>query len=154
MKLITLTSVIVLGTFVLLGSCKKTETPVDRRAVDKKTIQAYIQSHNLTADSTASGLYYVIDKPGTGKTPSLYSDVKIRYKGMLSNDEVFDEAKTAITLNLSRVIAGWQEGIPKFKEGGQGILLIPSYLGYGTQSTGSIPANSVLIFEVKLDRVL
>ena len=35
-------------------------------------------------------------------------------------------------------------------EGGSGILLIPSALGYGNQAVGSIPANSVLIFEVTL----
>ena len=31
-----------------------------------------------------------------------------------------------------------------------GILLIPSALGYGGQSVGTIPANSVLIFDVNL----
>jgi len=54
---------------------------------------------------------------------------------------------------LSNVIQGWQEGIPLFNEGGSGILLIPSALGYGSQTVNSIPSNSVLIFEVTLLRV-
>ena len=54
------------------------------------------------------------------------------------------------TFPLSNVIQGWQEGIPLFSEGGSGVLLIPSALGYGGQAVGSIPANSVLIFEVSL----
>jgi len=54
---------------------------------------------------------------------------------------------------LTNVIQGWQEGIPLFSEGGSGILLIPSALGYGNQSIGNIPANSVLIFEVTLINV-
>jgi FKBP-type peptidyl-prolyl cis-trans isomerase len=32
---------------------------------------------------------------------------------------------------LQQVIKGWTEGIPYFKEGGSGVLLIPSSLGYG-----------------------
>jgi FKBP-type peptidyl-prolyl cis-trans isomerase FkpA len=48
------------------------------------------------------------------------------------------------------VIQGWQEGIPLFSEGGSGILIIPSALGYGNQAIGNIPRNSVLIFEVNL----
>ncbi|MFT5602342.1 MAG: FKBP-type peptidyl-prolyl cis-trans isomerase FkpA, partial [Flavobacteriales bacterium] len=48
----------------------------------------------------------------------------------------------------------WTEGIPYFKEGGSGILLIPSHLGYGKSGTSGIPGNSVLIFDVKLIEVL
>jgi len=153
MKIISILFSLSVTALLFLGSCNKTEEYKDYSEIDKKIIQDYISAHNLTADSTSSGLYYVIDKPGTGQTPSLYSNIRIRYKGMLTSGEVFDEATSAIQLNLSQVITGWQEGIPKFKEGGEGILLIPSGLGYGSQSTGSIPANSVLIFEIKLDEV-
>jgi FKBP-type peptidyl-prolyl cis-trans isomerase FkpA len=48
------------------------------------------------------------------------------------------------------VIAGWTEGIQLFKEGGDGILLIPYNLGYGINGNSSIPGASVLIFDVKL----
>jgi FKBP-type peptidyl-prolyl cis-trans isomerase FkpA len=154
MKFISILFSLSLTSLLLFDSCSKTQDIQDFSTIDKNIIKEYINTHNLTADSTSSGLYYVIQKPGTGQTPSLYSDIKIRYKGMLTSGEVFDEATSAIQLNLSRVIAGWQQGIPKFKEGGEGILLIPSSLGYGSQSTGSIPANSVLIFEIKLDEVL
>ena len=154
MKFISILISLSLTSLLLFNSCKKEAEIKDYTTIDKNIIKEYISTHNLTADSTSSGLYYVIQKPGSGKTPTFYSDIKIRYKGMLTSGEVFDEASSAINLNLSRVIAGWQEGIPKFKEGGEGILLIPSALGYGSQSTGSIPSNSVLIFEIKLDEVL
>lgn len=154
MKFISILFSLSLTTLLFLSSCTKTEEVKDYTTIDKNIIKEYINTHNLTADSTSSGLYYVIEKAGTGETPSLYSNIKIRYKGMLTSGEVFDEATSAIQLNLSQVIAGWQQGIPKFREGGEGILLIPSGLGYGSQSTGSIPSNSVLIFEIKLDEVL
>ena len=33
-------------------------------------------------------------------------------------------------------------------------LYIPADLGYGTQSQSSIPVNSVLIFDLKLEKVI
>jgi FKBP-type peptidyl-prolyl cis-trans isomerase len=45
-------------------------------------------------------------------------------------------------------------GIPFFKEGGSGKLLIPSELAYGSSPRSGIPANSVLIFDIHLIDVL
>ncbi len=134
-----------------LTACKKKESQAD---IDEKIIQEYISSHNLNAIATGSGLHYAIDQPGTGASCNAYSDVKVKYSGYLTDGTLFDESTTGITINLQQVIKGWTEGIPYFKEGGKGMLLIPSALGYGSQSTGSIPANSVLIFNVELVDVL
>ena len=138
---------------LLLGSCKKTEDTTDYTQIDKKIIQDYIKKNSLKADSTASGLYYVIEKLGTGKHPNKYSDVRVKYKGYFTNDDVFENPSTAASFNLSQVIAGWTEGIQLFKEGGSGTLLIPSALAYGSRATGSVPANSVLIFDIILYEV-
>ena len=114
-----------------------------------------IIDNNLTAIATGTGLHYVVDTPGTGAQPNSQSTVTVAYKGYLTNGSVFDEsASTGISFSLTGVIQGWQEGIPFFKEGGTGVLLIPSALGYGSQATSGIPANSVLIFDVGLIEVL
>ena len=146
MKKILLLSLLFSQLF-LTNSCNK----VDYVQVDEDIIQQYISDNNLTAEPTGSGLYYVIDVPGTGENPTLSSNVTVAYTGSLTDGSVFDQSSAnGITFPLSGVIQGWQEGIPLFKEGGAGILLIPSALGYGSQSVGSIPANSVLIFDVNL----
>lgn len=125
--------------------------PEEQADLDEAAITQYISSHSLTALSTGSGLYYVIDSLGTGLYPNLASTVTVAYKGYLIDGTVFDESTAAgATFALGSVITGWQEGIPKFKEGGNGMLLIPSALGYGNDKVGSIPANSVLLFDVKL----
>ena len=136
---------------LILISCKKKKT-VDQAAIDQDIITSYISSHQLTATATGSGLYYVIKTQGTGANPGANSDVTVVYKGYLTTGTVFDQSSSAgININLASVIKGWQEGIPYFKKGGgKGILLIPSTLGYGSQATSSIPANSVLIFDVEL----
>ncbi len=137
-----------LSLLLVFGSCKKDK---DQNERDEEIIKEYIASHGLNAQSTGSGLYYVIDNPGNGKTPHYNSDVQVAYKGFLTDGTVFDESSsTGIWLNLQQVIIGWQEGIPLFNEGGSGTLLIPSSMGYGNQATGNIPPNSVLIFEITL----
>ena len=97
-------------------------------------------------------MFYVIDNVGAGGNPNSSSNVTVIYKGYLLDGSVFDQSNpTGVTLNLSNVIQGWREGIPYFKiGGGKGKLLIPSALGYGDQAKSSIPANSVLIFDIQL----
>ena len=51
------------------------------------------------------------------------------------------------------MIQGWDIGIPLFKEGGKGTLLIPSPMGYGPRDMGTIPANAVLEFDIELVKV-
>lgn len=140
--------------FVLtISSCKKTPTPtVDQAAVDEGIIKDYIAANKLNATATGSGLYYVIKTIGTGANPSVSSSVTAIYKGYFTNGSTFDQSgATGFTFKLNAVIAGWTEGIPYFKKGGgKGILLIPSALGYGPQGSGSIPPNSVLIFDIEL----
>lgn len=108
-------------------------------------------SRNLSGKSTGSGLYYVINEPGSGAQPNINSKVTVKYSGNLIDGTVFDSSgNSGISFNLNSVIQGWQEGIPYFKKGGKGFLLIPSALGYGSQATEKIPANSVLVFEIEL----
>jgi FKBP-type peptidyl-prolyl cis-trans isomerase FkpA len=134
---------------LIFFSCKKKSSGTDQATIDNGIITTYISDHHLTAKATGSGLYYVVNAPGTGASVAPGSTVTVNYKGYLTNGTVFDQSTSAgLTFSLSSVIQGWQEGIPLYKKGGSGILLIPSALGYGAQATGSIPANSVLIFDI------
>ncbi len=137
-------------TLVLCLSCSK-DKEVDYVAQNEQDIIAYIAKNNLTAQRSDSGLYYVINEAGTGEQPTANSNVTVAYKGYFTNGSVFDESNAeGISFGLHQVIKGWTEGIPYFKEGGSGILLVPAHLGYGNNDYSSIPGGSVLIFEVKL----
>lgn len=125
--------------------------PVDYTAQNEQEIIAYIAKNHLIAQRSDSGLYYVVNEAGTGKQPTATSNVTVAYKGYFTNGNVFDQSKAeGISFGLNQVIKGWTEGIPYFKEGGNGILLIPAHLGYGNSDSGPIPGGSVLVFEVKL----
>ena len=138
----------------LFISCTKTEEtpePIDYTAQNDKEITDYIAENNLTAEKTASGLYYVINEPGDGAQPTATSNITVSYKAYHTDGVLIEESpEKGVSFTLNRAIKGWIEGLPYFKEGDSGILLVPSHLAYGSNSYGPVPAGSVIIFEVKL----
>ena len=136
----------------LFISCSKdNSTPIDYVAQNEKDISEFISNNNLSAQRSDTGLYYVIKDPGTGAQPTATSNVTVAYKGTFLNGTIFDASTNAgITIGLDQVIKGWTEGIPHFKAGGSGMLLIPAHLGYGNYDYRGIPGGSVLIFEINL----
>ncbi|MBF0197067.1 MAG: peptidylprolyl isomerase [Planctomycetes bacterium] len=132
------------------------------KAEKEGEIQAVIKKiekdHKASAVKTASGLYYIETKAGTGKKPpSSSTTVTVHYEGKLLNGSKFDSSfdrGEPIDFPLNRVIGGWTEGVQKMKEGGECYLVIPPELGYGARGAGaSIPPNSWLVFKVQLLKV-
>jgi FKBP-type peptidyl-prolyl cis-trans isomerase FkpA len=141
----------VFGLFV--AACKKDDlSPEEQLAKDKAALRAYIAEKGLTVDSTASGMYYVITVPGSGANPTVNSVVTVGYRGYFLDGDVFDQTTSGspATFALAGLIPGWQEGIPLMKRTGRATLLLPSVLGYGTRGSGSIPANTPIIFDIEL----
>jgi FKBP-type peptidyl-prolyl cis-trans isomerase FkpA len=144
----------VLTFFILLviaSACQEDVT--DYGPIDKKIIEDYLVANDLTAQSTSSGLYYIIEDPGGINHPTINSYVSVNYKGYLTDGTVFDQSYTAGTpanMALSNLVKGWQEGLQLIGVKGKIKLLIPSALGYGSTAKSYIPANSVLIFDINL----
>lgn len=141
-------SIIILIVFISFASCKRQS----QSEMDKQKIEKYVADNNLIGQFTSSGLFYTIEVEGIGANPGLNNTVTCEYTGYLLNGNQFDgtSAGKPISFPLSQVIKGWQEGIPKYKKGGKGKLIIPSELGYGSRGVGTIPPNSVLVFDVYL----
>ena len=93
---------------------------------------------------------------GDGDVAEANDVVFVEYIGQLRNGQVFDSTNLTgtvfqFTLGRGSVIAGWDQGIPGMKVGGERRLIIPPILGYGAFGAGgAIPPYAVLIFEVKL----
>ena len=116
-------------------------------------IEQYIIDNNLNAIEDGTGVFYVIEDEGTGtQFPTGFAQVSMAYRGYLLDGTEFDSADTVnpLSISLSQTIAGWRFGVPKFKKGGKGKLIIPSPLGYANSPVGNIPANSVLVFDIEL----
>jgi len=103
---------------------------------------------------TESGLQYLPLQAGTGTVhPGPKTKVLAHYHGSLIDGTVFDSSVDRgqpLEFGLNQVIRGWTEGLQLMLEGEKVRLFIPSKLGYGNRPAGSIPAGSVLIFDVEL----
>lgn len=124
--------------------------PIDYTETNEAEINAYLEDNSLESQKTASGLHYIIENQGDGAAPTATSNVTVAYKGYFLNGTVFDQSEEGITIGLDQVISGWTEGIQLFNEGGNGILLIPAHLGYGSFDYNGIPGGSVLVFDIEL----
>jgi FKBP-type peptidyl-prolyl cis-trans isomerase FkpA len=78
----------------------------------------------------------------------LYSATAVNFKG-----RQFDTGTFTFKLGAGSVISGFDQGVAGMKVGGARTMLVPSALGYGASGTTGIPANSGLVFEVKLTAV-
>ena len=109
------------------------------------------------AATTASGLRYITQVEGTGKSPLATDQVTVHYTGYLLNGTKFDSSVDRgepATFGLNQVIRGWTEGLQLMKEGGKTKFIIPSELGYGANGAGGvIPPNAWLVFDVELIKV-
>ncbi len=141
-------------------------------AVEKEDLAKYIAQEGITVEPTASGMYFISLREGTGKQAEAGKTVKVNYEGQLINGKYFDtsieevakaqglydERRTYAPLDFQlgtgRVIRGWDEGIAMLKEGGKARLIIPSDLGYGgNPRPGIIQPYNTLIFDVELIEV-
>lgn len=139
---------------LLLVSCSNDDSPTDFTESNEQEILAYISAQGLNAQKSSTGLYYVINNPGSGNRPTTSSNVTVAYKGYFTNGSVFDESNSdGISFNLNEVILGWTEGITYFGESGSGVLLIPSRLAYGNSGRSGIPGGAVLIFDITLKSI-
>ena len=127
-------------------------TADDQDEIDRRAIENYLSSNNINATAHPSGIYYVIDTPGSGGSPTLDNEVEVKYKGYLLSGDVFDQTTGTSTAKfpLRNLITGWQVAIPLLQKGGKGTFFIPSSLGYGDNPPSGIPANAVLIFDIEL----
>ncbi len=143
-----------------LASCVKNNSnpqpvvdPAVQAKADDEAIAVYLAAHtSITATKDPSGLYYQILEPGTGAAITATSALVVNYVGKDIKDVQFETRDNA-AYSLTQLIPGWQIGLPKIKNGGKILLIIPSGLAYGPYANGSIPPNSVVIFTVTVKSV-
>ncbi len=132
-----------------------TYSETSQAALDEDRIIAYLASKGLTETGRVDGVHYIVTTPSTGTVPvNLGSSLTIKYTGRLLDGTVFDSSTdgTFVTI-LSGVIKGWQKVLPRFSTGAKIRIFVPSGLGYGTSAQSTIPANSILDFDIEITAV-
>lgn len=121
--------------------------------VDTTLIEEYLMLNEIEAEVHSSGIRYVVETEGTGISPSTSDEITVKYEGWLLSDQRFDINRNGATFLLGSLIPAWQIMIPEMKEGGKMTIYTPSVYGYANTTAGTIPANSVLIFNIELVEV-
>jgi FKBP-type peptidyl-prolyl cis-trans isomerase FkpA len=136
---------------------------------EAKTIEAYVAEKGLTASKTENGLYYVIEKEGTGPETTPGTTMHVNYAGYLLDGKMFDTSlpevakannifnegrpyePLPVNVGMGQVIPGWDEGLLLLKKGSKAKFIIPSPMAYGEAGAGGlIPGNSILVFDVEV----
>ncbi|MDB5170558.1 MAG: FKBP-type peptidyl-prolyl cis-trans isomerase [Candidatus Saccharibacteria bacterium] len=108
-----------------------------------------------------SGLFGDI-QVGNGAELTAGKKAAVYYKGWLTNGQLFDQSRAGsdgkiqpfvFTLGEHQVIVGWEQALSGMKVGGTRLVIVPPAVGYGASGQGSIPGNSVLVFQVELAAV-
>jgi FKBP-type peptidyl-prolyl cis-trans isomerase FkpA len=153
-------------TLLSFAGCKKSDsiqcafTPPATIATSAEIsyLQNYFTTNNIQAIQHPSGVFYTITNQGTGASPTVCSNITVKYTGSLLGGAVFD-SNTSVTgakFALGSLIKGWQWVLPILKTGGTITLYIPPSLGYGSNpvrdNSGNIviPGNSYLKFDIEL----
>ena len=153
------------NTFYLLlllafSSCLKVENSVSQQQEnDDQIISNFLQRNNLKATRSSSGMYYIIDAPGTGeqatdRTQIASIDAKVF---LLGGQSFISEKDIVYRFQNGLSMQGLVEASTLLKEGGRGRFYLPSALAFG-QNTGSvngvnIPSNAVCYAEVTLNDI-
>lgn len=121
-----------------------------------KAIIEEINNRWPDAQTTDSGIRYVVKKEGTGKTPPSGTKVTVHYTGMFMDGRKFDSSVDRgkpfeFTVGAQQVISGWDETVLTMKTGEKRVIILPPAMAYGSRGAGGvIPPNTWLVFEVEL----
>jgi FKBP-type peptidyl-prolyl cis-trans isomerase FkpA len=133
--------------------------------IDDKALQDYFAKNNIKATKAPSGLYYTIQKPGSGANIAPGQVVGMMYTGKTLDGKAFDSnVDTSVghhgtkplefQVGAHQMIPGVDEGATLFKKGTKATLYLPSPLGYGEQGNPPvIGPNAILIFDIEITEV-
>lgn len=123
---------------------------------NKKDSDAFLAANKKKKGvvSLPNGIQYKVIKEGKGKQPTVKDTVVAHYTGTLPNGKEFDSSVKRgepATFPLGGVIKGWQEVLPRMKEGAKWQVVIPPELAYGERGAGQdIGPNQALVFDIEL----
>ena len=133
---------LIIFSLVIMTSCNNDD-------IEGLTVGEYISINNLETIEIENGIHIIIHQQGNNNRPNINSRIRVEYTGMLTSGSVFDSNQD-IEFDLFNLIRGWQIGMKEIGVGGSATIIIPSEQGFGDAARVGIPANSTVIFDVRL----
>lgn len=145
------------------------EEMAQRKDSEASDLAQYIADNHITAKPTASGLYVIVNKKGSGPAVGKGKTVSMDYTGRLLDGTIFDSSREADARSAGKyqdgrtyepmtyvvgqqpLIPGWDEGVMNQTEGSEITLIMPSSIAYGSRGAGNdIPPYSPLRFDITI----
>lgn len=154
-----------LGACGVRGSTAEVAAPVDDPAhaatlgeVERTLFAEKLNVVLLAMTRLPSGIYYGDIEEGTGVRVSPGRDVQMTYIAYLADGTEVDrtapgDGPLAFRIGGGTVIRGWDLGVRGMRAGGTRQIVVPSRHAYGSNAVDHVPANSVMVFMVRLERV-
>jgi len=168
---------LIFGAFSLISCVDADQTQEVILQRDKQAIEKFLQENPIPSVKEYSepieGFYMfwqVSTKPERNNL--LRGDtVSVNYTGKTLDKKIFDSSIEQVArdngifsagrkyqplryaVGYGLTISGFEFAISMMHPGEKATVIFPSRLGYGTQASGGIPANSPLIFELDLVQV-
>jgi peptidylprolyl isomerase len=123
-------------------------------------LQDYIATNKVTVQPTASGIYYLETKKGTGKSAVKDGYVSVHYTvNLLGGEKLFStiERGEPVDFKFGSQFEneGFQEAVGMMREGGKANAIIPSSRAFGAQGAGSVvPPFSTLYYDIELVKII
>jgi FKBP-type peptidyl-prolyl cis-trans isomerase FklB len=144
---------------------------------DRVAIESYLKENPIASvkeySEPSEGFYMFWEVSTKPERNSLLrgDTVRVNYVGKTLEKKIFDTSIEQVardnnifsagrkyeplrfTLGYGMIISGFEFAVSMMHPGEKATVVFPSRLGYGPQASGSIPANSPLIFELELVQV-
>jgi FKBP-type peptidyl-prolyl cis-trans isomerase len=158
-KLIVYTIAILIPFFIY--SCVGTNDVSERTAeTERQELNQAItklEAAGYDIDTTDLGVFYIMNKQGTGPKPQKGDTCYLIYTGFFLNGTIFDSSAdyyqdsiwqfNYLEVNL---IPGFNDGVGILNKDAEADIIIPSSLAYGASGYGTIPPFTPLAFSMKM----
>lgn len=148
------------GPAYFLGNHAISATYVSIRSSAGSTVSTTFNVHQPPYTNLANGVRVATIVQGSGPSIQSGQTAGMLYTGYLATDgKIFDDsvshggAPFSFKVGSGQVIPGFDAATAGMQVGETRVVMIPAAQGYGPAATGSIPANSDLIFVLTLTSI-
>lgn len=123
---------------------------------DREVIENYIDRKKLRMTESSTGLWYLINKEGTGEYLKDNDRIVMNYECSLLDGTICysssDLGPKEIILGKTTIEAGLNEGLRLLKPGAEAVFILPPFLAYGLVGDGKkIPPRTTIVYSISVE---
>jgi len=127
-------------------------------ASGQDALKKYLTENEIETEAKEEGILKETIKGGKGKQPKAGDYIMVEYACSLLDGTVFDHSiegePFVFQVGYRQVIRGMDKGSTYLKQGEKAKLYLPANVAYGKSGAGKVPANSSVILEMTLVKIL